>query len=163
LCRLQYQKTRIYEMYSRLHDTIRVARGVEREILSINLGLHQTISELQQTLEDNTLEQDICEEDRILKFLNDQNLLWEMPVEFALKPRDTPLEIMEEFQLDQELSNRIRHIRNAFQNLFEESIYHDNFKHYVEYTVSVLKRIDRVYDELVEKAVHAKLRLNGAE
>jgi len=99
----------------------------------------------------------------ILKFLNEQSLLWKMPVEFTLKPRDTPLGIVEEFQSDQELSSRIRQLRNAFQNMFEESIYHENFKHYVEYIVVVLKRIDRVYDELVEKAVHAKLRLNGAE
>jgi len=74
LCRLQYQKTRIYEMYSRLHDTIRVARGVEREILSINLGLHQAISELQKMLEDNTLGQDICVEDETLfNFLNEES------------------------------------------------------------------------------------------
>jgi hypothetical protein len=74
LCRLQYQKTRIYEMYSRLHDTIRVARGVEREILSINLGLHQAISELQKMLEDNTLGQDICvEDDTLFNFLNEES------------------------------------------------------------------------------------------
>jgi len=164
LCRLQYQKTRIYEMYSRLHDTIRVARGVEREILSINLGLHQAISELQKMLEDNTLGQDICVEDETLfNFLNEESQEWKMPVEFLLKARSTELSAVEEFQTENELYIRIKEIRDAFNQLLCQAIYHRDFKEYVERIVVVLKRIDHRYDELVEKAIRAKLRLNGAE
>jgi len=75
IIRLQYQLTILYETHRRFQDTIHVANKVEREILSISLDLNQNIFKLRQMLADNTLGQDICEEDRILKFLNDQCLL----------------------------------------------------------------------------------------
>jgi len=86
-----------------------------------------------------------------------------MPVEFLLKPKDTKLGAVEEFQLENELFDRIRDIRDAFNDLFFQAVTHNNFKEYVEYTVYVLKQIDHKYDELVEKSIHAKFRLNGAE
>jgi len=86
-----------------------------------------------------------------------------MPVEFLLKPKDTKLGAVEEFQLENELFDRIRDIRDAFNDLFFQAVTHNNFKEYVERMVYVLKQIDHKYDELVEKSIHAKFRLNGAE
>jgi len=86
-----------------------------------------------------------------------------MPVEFLLKPKDTKLGVQEEFQLENVLFDRIRDLRDAFNDLFIEAISHTNFKEYVERMVYVLKQIDHKYDELVEKSIHAKFRLNGAE
>jgi hypothetical protein len=55
-----------------------------------------------------------------------------------LKPKDTKLGAVEEFQLENELFDRIRDIRDAFNDLFFQAVTHNNFKEYVEYTVYVL-------------------------
>jgi len=72
--RLQYQLTILYETHRRFQDTIRVADKVEREILSISLDLNHNIFELRKMLVDNTLGQDICEEDDMVRnFLNEES------------------------------------------------------------------------------------------
>jgi len=72
--RLQYQLTIMYETHRRLQDTIHVANKVEREIHSISLDLNHNIFELRKMLIDNTLGQDICEEDDMVRnFLNEES------------------------------------------------------------------------------------------
>jgi hypothetical protein len=53
-----------------------------------------------------------------------------MPVEFLLKARSTELSAVEEFQTENELYIRIKEIRDAFNQLLCQAIYHRDFKEY---------------------------------
>jgi len=159
--RLQYQQTIIHETYDRLRNTIHAARVIEREIHSIATDLNRNCTELQQTLVDGTLEQGICEEDRILKFLNDQNLLWEMPVEFAFKPLEVEVSKSDEFMLHHQIYFRLKEIHRRLTVMYNTMGAEMDFKAMVEFIYHDLFMMNSLYDELIERVVHAKQVLNG--
>jgi len=84
-----------------------------------------------------------------------------MPVEFALKPLEVEVSKSDEFMLHHQIYFRLKEIHRRLTVMYNTMGVEMDFKAMVEFIYHDLFMMNSLYDELIERVVHAKQVLNG--